>query len=307
MMGAQDNELTLEGLAQKLETQAHRLEALEQENADLRSKVTTPEGSGTPREDEESAPAHDGRVSRRRLLSKAGVAAAGLVVAGALTQTDIRQAKAAQLIGDSDAEFRGGVEGSNSNRSGYGVMGRAPNAWGVDGQGGKAGVRGHSTAGYGVEGSAAISAKVGVFGECITTGGTGVLGKSLNTDGTGVKGESDTGVWGSSSRSGWSGVYGQHTGTAGYGLVGDGKGASGAGVLGRNPSGYGGRFEGGKAQLRLAPKGTTGPSTGSHTKGEIYLHGQRGDAVHMRGLQHLNCRSQLEEGHHHRRLRAMRS
>jgi hypothetical protein len=80
-----------------------------------------------------------------------------------------------------------------------------------------------------------------------------------------------TGMWGSTFRPGYSGVYGQHTGTSGYGLAGDGKGAGSAGVLGRNPSGYGGRFEGGKAQFLLIPGASPGPPTGAHTKGEIYL------------------------------------
>ena len=113
-MGTKDNGLTLEGLAK-------RLEALERENDELRSKVATLEGSGTRRDelaetrslvplrDGERASGFEGRVSRRSLLSKAGVAAAGLVVAGALTQTDIREAKAAQIIGDSNQQFRGGA------------------------------------------------------------------------------------------------------------------------------------------------------------------------------------------------------
>jgi hypothetical protein len=65
---------------------AKRLEALERENADSRGKVAALEGSRGRRD--------EGRISRRRLLGKAGTAAAGLVVAGALTQRDIRQAKA---------------------------------------------------------------------------------------------------------------------------------------------------------------------------------------------------------------------
>ena len=47
---------------------------------------------------------------------------------------------------------------------------------------------------------------------------------------------------------------------------------SGAGVVGRNRSGYGGQFEGGKAQLFLKPGGTAGkPTTGAHLKGELYM------------------------------------
>jgi hypothetical protein len=104
-MSGQENGLTLGGLAE-------RLEALERENTELRSKVATLEGSGTERDGvvgvlsgprapraennwaedggESQVPevpeVPEGRMSRRRLFSRAGAAAAGLVVAGALTQ-----------------------------------------------------------------------------------------------------------------------------------------------------------------------------------------------------------------------------
>ena len=49
-MGAEENGLTLEGLAQRLEMQAQRLEVLERENDALRSKVATLEGRGVSSE-----------------------------------------------------------------------------------------------------------------------------------------------------------------------------------------------------------------------------------------------------------------
>ncbi len=107
-----------------------------------------------------------------------------------------------------------------------------------------------------------------------TQAATGVRGEGSTTaEVAGVRGLGTTGVWGSSSRTGYSGLYGQHTGSAGFGVVGDGTGATGAGILGRNPSGYGGQFEGGKAQLMLTPKGGTAgkPTTGAHLKGEISM------------------------------------
>ena len=281
-MGTKDNGLTLEGLAK-------RLEALERENDELRSKVATLEGSGTRRDelaetrslvplrDGERASGFEGRVSRRSLLSKAGVAAAGLVVAGALTQTDIREAKAAQIIGDSNQSLRGGVEGTNNAQLGFGVIGKATDGWGVDGQADRGGVRGSSLKGVGVQGS----------------GYPGVMGWGyghVGSGGTGVKGDGDVGVWGNSRSLGWSSVYGEHLGEAGYGVTGDGKGTSRAGVLGRNPAGYGGHFQGatavrgeatsgyggffqgGKAQLRIVPKSTAGrPTSGNHAKGEISM------------------------------------
>jgi hypothetical protein len=87
--------------------------------------------------------------------------------------------------------------------------------------------------------------------------------------GSGLKGTGKFGVLGISSTTGGFGVWGQHTGS-GNGLNGDS--ATGAGVHGKSTSGYGGLFEGGKAQVRLVPKSTSGrPTTGSHAKGELYL------------------------------------
>ncbi len=100
-------------------------------------------------------------------------------------------------------------------------------------------------------------------------------------------------MWGSSLVTGYEGVYGQHTG-AGFGVVGDGRGSHFAGVLGRNCSGpsvegrdsrYGGKFAGSRAQLMLVPKapGTTGPPTGAHSKGEIYMDSQANLFVCVQG------------------------
>jgi len=106
-----------------------------------------------------------------------------------------------------------------------------------------------------------------------------------------VRGSGKTGVWGSTSVTGYSGVRGQHTGSVGYGVFGEGTG-NGAGVLGQNTaaggigvqgrgfigvqgestSGYGGQFVGGKAQLWLKPGSGAGkPTTGAHSKGELYM------------------------------------
>src|SRR5215207_4536658 len=83
------NRLTLETLAQRLKTQ-------ERENAELRHKVATLEGSETRRDDvvalrgsdrsraKEVASEFAGQVSRRSLLSKAGAAAVAAVAAGTL-------------------------------------------------------------------------------------------------------------------------------------------------------------------------------------------------------------------------------
>jgi hypothetical protein len=85
-MGAEDNGLTLEGLAPRLEALERENERTRSENDVLRSTVATVEGSGAlPTEDGEPASewsGSDGQVSRKSLLSKAGLAAVGTVAAG---------------------------------------------------------------------------------------------------------------------------------------------------------------------------------------------------------------------------------
>lgn len=177
----------------------------------------------------------------------------------------------------------------------------------MDGRNGLSGpgVFGSSEEGTGVEGLAKAVTGVGVEGRTNGSLGTGVSGTGgfIGVDGigkvgvrgtgsdvqqAGVKGEGHTGVWGITSTRDYAGVYGEHKGTKGIGTVGIGKGVD-AGVLGRSPdgdgvrgegktgvygtatSGYGGRFEGGKAQLMLKPGGSAGKPSGAHSKGEIYL------------------------------------
>jgi hypothetical protein len=261
------------------------------ENAELRDEVAQVRGSGTRRDEVaalsgsqisqavEPAPAFEGRVSRRALLSKAGAAAVGLVAAGALTQRDIRHAQATPTVFQTTTADRGAVEAVNSSSTGIGVLGYS--TIGVRGEGTKAGVFGltDQTGNAGVSGVNTLSG-YGVLADGKGPEYAGVLGR--NSDGTGV--------WGKSSKAGYSGVYGQHTGSLGFGIVGDGTGNAGAGILGRNSggdgvqgegtngvhakatSGYGGLFEGGKAQLRIVPKGSAGkPTSGAHTKGEVYM------------------------------------
>ena len=105
-MGTKDNELTLEGLAQRLgalqqenQENAVRLGALECENDELRSKVATLERSGTPSTADGEPPASewsasDGQVSRKWLLARAGAAAVSAVAAGALMLRDTPEAGA---------------------------------------------------------------------------------------------------------------------------------------------------------------------------------------------------------------------
>ena len=161
-MDGQDKRLTLEGLANILEAQTHKLEALERENAELRGKMAALEGSDERRKVVEakrgSKPSEgleEERISRRGLLGKAGAAAAGLVVAGALTQRDIREAKAAapETFISNDTRIPG-VTGTNTSGLGVGVKGEG--SVGVYGQttnndteGPAPGVKGFSQWGYG--------------------------------------------------------------------------------------------------------------------------------------------------------------
>ena len=306
-MGTQENGLTLQDLAQRLEglqrENAERLQTLERENDELRSKVATLEGSGTrrgelaekrgsdTRRDGKAVSEYKGQVSRRSLLSKAGAAAVAAVAAGTLLNS--REAKASHgnpgitvesvdthfvfsqaaggnaIFAENNTGDLGAVEGSNLG-SGAGVRAKGgTGVWGISSSTGHSGVFGQHTG----------SSGYGVLGDGTGSDGAGVLGR--NSHGYGVKGEGLTGVWGLSSHAGFAANYGQNT-NAGWGVVGDGKGAafsgvmgrsdSGSGVRGESTSGYGGRFEGGKAQLMLKPGGSAGkPTTGTHTKGEIYM------------------------------------
>ena len=258
-----------------LEGLARRLEVLERENAELRCEVAALKGPDAQGDEEvrnsrrgmRLPSTFQGPVSRRALLGRAGAAAVGLVAAGVLTQSGMREARAdtsfvGKVTADEIVASISGMRGFNSAQFGVGVRGEA-----------NTGVIGFAT----WNGGAGVSGKVkdGVAGY-------GVRAVGVGNDYAGLLGSNDTGtgVWGQSSETGYSAVFGQHTGSAGYGVVGDGTG-NGVGVLGRNPSGagvegrssrYGGRFSGSRAQLVLVPGSATGrPTTGTHTKGEIFL------------------------------------
>ena len=227
MRAEEVNGLTLEGLA-------HRLETLERENAELRQKVATLEGADEGHH-EPSASEPEGRVSRKWLLSRAGVATLGVVAAGALSQRDVRPAQAENVVNDywkfvANVTQRGAVEGNNAHNRGFGMHGHSP--WvGVRGTSNNWGVAGTCTPAPGID----PSIGVGVQGEHQGSG-PGVLGSSSN----------------------------------GPGVQGFGQGANATGVDGRG-NGYGGHFRGGKAQLQLLPKSGTGRPSGAHSKGEIYM------------------------------------
>jgi hypothetical protein len=292
-MGGRDEGLTPQGLADRLASLERANEKMRSENIKLRDEVARLRDSGTRRARDERPTAEipepfDPKepFNRRRLLSRAGAAAAGLVIAGALTQRDIREAKAAIVKATTDTANRGAVEGTNRNISGYGVWGNAASHYGVYGTG-QVGVFGEGTSyglfglnrgnngvgvfanGNGKDGVGAIGigdigiegrGRIGVSGTGRGTFGPGVFGE--NKDAVGVSGKGKIGVSGISSATGFPAVHGRHTGPGGIGVRGDGPN-----------DGYGGRFQGGKAQLRLVPsENTTGsPTTGTHSQGEIFM------------------------------------
>ncbi|MGH3145598.1 MAG: hypothetical protein ACRDTR_07325 [Rubrobacter sp.] len=309
-MGVQENGLTLEGLAHRLEAVERDNERMCSENAALRDEVAKLRGSDM-RHDGELVSEFEGQVSRKALLSKAAAAAVAAVAAGTLLNP--REAKASHysdgirvdflythrlhafnepnsggptVSGYTEGGSAGAVQGRNDG-GGPGVEGIGASGPGVQGNSGDgSGVEGisDSTSGIGVEGTGRGAngtgvkgtGRYGVWGESNQAGFYGVFGRNTNTDGTGVRGAGDTGAWGSSSRSGFSGVYGQHTGSAGYGLVGDGKGSGGAGVLGRNNNGTGVRGEGSTTAEVAGVRGlgSTGVWGSSSRTGYSGLYGQ---------------------------------
>jgi hypothetical protein len=135
------------------------------------------------------------------------------------------------------------------------------------------GVFGFSDSGTGVLGTTASG--VGVTGFSQGVGKTSIHGIKGNA-GTAVFGEityaasTDGAVVGSTNATGGPGVRGVNSAN-GRGLWGKAQG-SGEGVYGESTNGVGGLFTGGKAQLKLTPKATAGkPTSGAHTKGEIYM------------------------------------
>jgi len=270
-MGAQENGLTLAGLAQRLETLERENAELRDEVAELRSPDTRQSGDG------EATSEFEGRVSRGALLSKAGAAAVAAVAAGSLLNTREAQANhfGGGFVGDfvrthrviSEAESASQntppIDGANTSTTLPAVRGRNTGA-------GSAGVKGDGQTG--VWGSSSAAGFSGVYGEHTGQGygvvgdgngasNAGVLGR--NSSGNGVIGEGKTGVFGRVSASR----------TEGTGVKGEGKGTVFAGVFGINPDGYGGDFSGGKAQLRLRPGSPPAgkPTTGTHGQGELYM------------------------------------
>jgi hypothetical protein len=157
------------------------------------------------------------------------------------------------------------LEASNSD-AGTGVRGQSYFGYGVEGVATRgSGVHGvtysYSAATYGVDGirsdvPGSVFGGAGVRG--VNEKGDGVVGQGSSTA-TGVVGDGKFGVLGRSSDNAGFGLWGQHFGT-------------GPAVFGHGVNGYGGMFEGARAQLKLNPMATAGkPTTGAHQKGEIYM------------------------------------
>ncbi len=262
-----------------MEALAERLEALEHENAELRSKVTTLEGSGTRRErlaemrgsetllDGEAVSALEGRVSRRSLLSKAGAAAVAAVAAGALLP---REARAdhwsddyfeADLInchtlfaGPPKSGFSAAVIAELTSNDKAGV--KASN------HGGGPGVQGYSFSGTAVRGMSPEG--TGVEGNSSATSAVGVEGTATGNLAYGVRGTGWFGVWGESDRAGGYGVTGRNTNTDGTGVRGVANHTDGrTGVRGEGATGVWGNSS------KTGYSGVYGQHTGSMGYGVV--------------------------------------
>jgi hypothetical protein len=176
--------------------------------------------------------------------------------------------------GKSSTAGQAGVYAEHRDTNGPGIVG--------DGRSSNfAGVWGRNPSGTGVRGESSTVGHAAVVGKHSNAGFDAIGVKGETVDGVGVKGIGKNGVIGESPTGGHAAVYGGHIGSSGYGVVGDGTGSTGSGVLGRNTNGngvegrdsrYGGKFAGSRAQLMLEPKTAAGkPTTGTHTKGEIYM------------------------------------
>ena len=211
----------------------------------------------------------------------------------ARTGGDPNWAGGSAIQAETTSDGEGAVHGIN-NGAGPGVRGlNIGTGSGVHGEGG-IGVHGQTeiTGNGAVYGQHTGGQGYGVVGDGRGNASAGVLGR--NPFGQGVRGMGSIGVQGKSEITGNAAVHGQHTGTGeGYGVVGDGVGV-GAGVLGRNSStnagigvkgqgniigvkgestnGYGGHFQGARAQVKLLPHPNSGrPTTGVHQQGELFL------------------------------------
>jgi len=191
---------------------------------------------------------NDESVSRRRLLRTAGTTAAGAIATGFfLRDAPTATATAATHFDEIDVDRLTGhiVEVSNSW---VGLAAGKPF--------------------FLVTNLATTGSVPAIQGQTNSHDGVGVYGAGWN-GGTGVSGVGRVGVFGISSEDGWFGIWGRHTGNS-PGVAGDS--GSGPGIVGNSTNGYGAQFDGGKAQLRLVPKATAGkPTSGAHTKGEIYM------------------------------------
>jgi hypothetical protein len=204
------------------------------------------------------------------------------------------------VVGDTDGDGAGVLGLSGGGDGVYGIFnGTSRISTGVhagvvgDTDESGAGVLGLSSAGDGVYGvafgksgiSTALHAGVvgdsdylspGVMGLSIVCGVYGVVvaSSSLGPILAGVTGDSSTHVGVLGMSSGADGVHGLTDADGASGVAGldQASGNGSHGVYGASDNGIGGYFQGGRAPLFLVPGASSGaPSSGDHSKGEIYL------------------------------------
>jgi len=300
MSEQEDNGLTLEGLAQRLEAleqaeEAQRMEELERREPSmvgqgsilegLAQRVEALEGENALlRQEAEALRAFSGRGRRgepasefaaparkRSLLRRAAGAALGVVRSYSyFDQVFCDYMQARYIEPDGIGVFGGTVWTEQYTAGRWAVLGRNTKAdsSGFIGGGRTGGVRGEASAegGTGVYGK---GQRTGVRGEGPRTGVEGHAGPASASGGF----AGSAGVVGTTSSSfASSGVFGAALfPSAGHGVVGQGNGPDYAGVRGSSDSGYGGFFTGARAPLRLFPASSAGRPTGNHRKGELYM------------------------------------
>ena len=277
-----------------LRSMADRLRALEEENERLRADVaalsrTTAAGRPSLGRPADTSPAtavsESVAATRRMLLGRLASAALSRVTVGVRARREPEPALSSEPtlvepVGVGSGNTADAVKGSKwasgggalvarqaggaaAARAGGGYM-RPAVTHGRDGRGNS--TDGECMGGHGVarsgNGSATETAgrdtRARVYGRNLVARHV-APGASVSHDEEGVYGEGVTGVRGRSGKSAGSGVHGENSGP-------------GTGVRGTSVSGYGAQFQGGKAQLRLAPAVTLGqPRAGAHLAGELFL------------------------------------
>ena len=258
-------ETLVQQLSERLEGQEERLQTQAEEIIRLRTANSS--------QVQASREQHNLSTSRRRMLKKLAIGAAG--VAAATTALAVTSQ-------DASANYLGTSSGAGAAEYGLAaspqsIIAQIPPAGGTQ----KVGLAGTSDLAAPAFPNSQSAPAIGVYG---SSNGCGVYGNGhsrgvvgVTTSGIGVLGSSDSG----------NGLYGLSNSGAGLfansvsgsaviaisdtGTALSGNSAKALGVFGQGKT-YGGMFVGDRANLYLIPSATTGaPTTGGHSKGELFV------------------------------------